>query len=278
MAINKLNHLYTLSKFLLPVIVIILSITNIKSCAKIGVLENQITAKDSTLVKQDRLIASYLKSDGTQVNKYDIENLPEISEEFLKHKIDSLKSEGVFGNDKANPSKGGFYTKSKVQLTLKDAKATFENDSLAEYKTDNWYVGFNKTSSIFNVNYDGEIEQATVFNEYKNFLGLKTKYDLNTYKWTNDSTFKVIGSQTIYYPVKEKERSFKIYANSEYRQGLNISKESATLGESSIYQGIGLGFKKNRSEFGINYNKKLLGDKFFPSDEIQVNYKFHILK
>lgn len=279
MAINKLkNHLSTLFKLLIPFIFIVSIFINLNYCSQVSELKETISARNNTIIKLDKLIETYIKADGTEVNVYDIENPPKISEAFLRHKIDSLSATGMFQDGKVDFKKGGMYSSTKVNLSLKDAKATFENDSIAEYKSDNWYVGFNKSSSIFNVDYVGNIEQTILYTSQKNWLGLNTKPKLQTFKWTNDSTMRITGSQTIFYPVETKPRAFNMFTETSVRQGLNIGKESATLGQGSLYQGVGFSYQKNRSVFGVSYNKKLIGEDVFPSDEVQLNFKFQLLK
>ena len=280
---NNINFIpfKTLAKIIISIVAICSIFGNINQCSEIHTLKVQLSNKDSIVSKKDTLLGQILNNDSLLVSKFGVENSIEISAPLLQKKIDSLTSEGNFGSDVLRPSKGGFYSKTKFTATLKDAKSLVNNDSIAEYSNSNWYINYNKVSSIFNARYQGEQETLTTFVP-KYSLGKwdLTKPDLNTYKWSDDKGLVVTESETINVPAPEKKRKFEAYLNSEFRQGVEIAdKRLNTLNNTSSAQlGAGLGYKFNRHNIGVEANHKVYGNELLPKNEIKFKYQFYLTK
>lgn len=278
---NKIKPFYTLAKIFCPIILICSVLININQCTRNNTLRTQLANKEIISSKKDSLISVTLNSDSIPVSNFGVQNLPEISGVLLQKKIDSLAIKEQFGGDILRANKGGFYSKSKFTATLKDVKPSLDNDSIAEYINNNWYINYNKVSSIFNARYQGEHETLTTFVP-KYTLGNwnLTKPDLTSYKWSDDKDLVITESETIYVPTPVKQNKFELYLNSEVRQGVEIQNKTFNTLENtnSGHVGLGIGYKFNRHKIGLEGNYKAYGNEFIPKTELKLKYQFHITK
>lgn len=233
--------------------------------------------KETTVSKQDSLIQKYLTPDSILVNQYEVMNTASVSESLIKNKIDSMINLGII---KEGNSKGKYYTKTSFVALLDNAKATRLNDSISEYKDNNWYVNFNKRSDIINAKYYGEVENL-LYEAPSLFDGLKPNKPLLTNKWFNDNRVEVTKSETVYVPQKKKNSYFNIYSNTEYRQGVTKGSGKYDINfkpnTNSLYQGIGVEYRYKHHGIGAEYNQRIFGEGLNAS-EINIKYKYNLFK
>lgn len=280
---KKINWtpILTLLKIILPILLICSIIGNFLQWANYDKVNSQLINIENINSKKDTLLSTILSNDGLVVSEFLVNNNPEIGLPLLKQKIDSITGEGIIKDNNFNVSKGGFYTKSKYTASLKNAKATFESDSLAEYKNDNWYIGYNKKESIFNAEYQGEQEVITSFVPKYNFGKFSFgPEELRTLKWSTDPSLKIIESETIYVPTLEKNVRLEAYLNSEYRQGIKFSdkKLSAIDNSASGHIGAGLDLRIKKHKIGLEANYKLFGNEYLPDNEVKLKYQYYLFK
>lgn len=233
--------------------------------------------KEKLVSKQDSLINQYVTPDSTLVNQFKVLNTASVSSDLIKNKIDSMINNGVIQESNA---KGKFYTRTSFVASLDNAKATRINDSISEYKDNNWYVNFNKRSDIINAKYYGESENI-LYEAPSLFDGLKNNKPLLTNKWFNDSRVQVTKSETIYVPQKKKDSYFNIYSNTEYRQGVTKGSGKYDIdfkpNTNSLYQGIGVEYRYKHHGIGAEYNQRIFGEGLNAS-EINIKYKYNLFK
>jgi len=274
------KRFYTVLKILTPVLLIASIAYNIESCSNIHKYEQLIKEKNNTISKKDSLIDETLTSDSTLVSAFRIQNSTDISLPVLQSKISELMEEEKIPELNVSKS-GGYYSRTKFEASLANAKSTLSNDSIAEYVDKNWNINYNKTSDIFNAKYYGELE--TVMGNrntvYLGNIGLG-KENLNTYKWFNSPNTKVIESETIYVPEPKKNSDFKVYTNTEYRQGFNSVSElnNVNVDKASVYQGIGASYQYKRHGVALEGNYRVFGDDILPKSEVKLKYNFYIVK
>lgn len=277
---NYSKSLLTICKIVIPIVCVVSLAMNMKQCSDKNSLSEKLNSKDNLISQLDELKNRYITEDSSYVHEYIVHNNPKISKQLLTKKIDSL-SKIIDLPIKPDLSKGGYYSKTKFTLYLVDVKATFENDSIAEYNNhENWYASFNKKQSTFNVNYTGEHQVYTTYKNGIKFGNIEFKEpELISYNWLKDSEAKIISSETIFVPTEVKENKFKLYTNTEYRQSFDVENKQLNIGVSpSLYQGVGINLKSNRNSFGLEYNFKLLGEDYLPKQEIKLKYNFYIVK
>lgn len=267
-------------KVVVPIVAIISIVGNVQTCSENAKLKKQIQNTDATISKKDSLLSVVLNKDSVPVHEYIINNIPELSSTILKHKVDSLAKLNTFSNGSIDIPKGAYYNKTKFTVSLKAAKATHENDSIAEYVDDRWNLGFNKKSSTFNAEYTGEHEVITGYmGKYKVGGIYLDSPQLTTSNWFNDKSTVIHNSETIYVPEKQKQNKLRLYTTTELRQGIdtkieNISINSATSG----HQGIGVGVNLGRHNIAAEGSYKVFGNSVLPSKEIRLKYNFNIIK
>lgn len=277
---NIWKYIKPLLALSIPLILTLSIISNFQQCSENRSLKKLINTKEHTVAKADSLISVITNDDSIPVSQFLVNNIPELSGTILSKKIDSLAGQGNL-IDKPNPNKAGYYSKTKFTANLVKAKATNENDSVAEYRDNNWYIGFNKKSSEFDAQYSGEQETVLGFNSRYNLGKLNFgKETLNTSKWFNDPRVIIGGSETIYVPEKKSNSDFKLFTNTEYRQGINLTETDAELvdGQTSVYQGIGASYQYKRHGIGLEGNVKVIGSDVLPKQEIKLKYNFYIFK
>lgn len=234
--------------------------------------------KSELVSQQDSLIKTSVVNDSTLVNEYDVLNIPSISKQLIKDKIDSLKSIGIIDNK--NPV-GKYYTRTSFSTSLVNAKATRINDSISEYTDKNWYVNFNRYSDIINARYSGETEILVYDNPTFTNKVFNTSPTLKTSKWFNDPNIKVNSSETIYVPIEQKKSKFNIYTNTEFRQGVTKGSGKYDVdfkpNTSSLYQGIGVEYRKDHHSVSGEYNQRIFGEGLNAS-EVSIKYKYNLFK
>lgn len=274
------KRIFIVLKILFPIILIGSLGYNIKSCSDVYKYKQLVSEKANIISKKDSLIDTRLTSDSTLVSNFVVQNSTDISLPLLKNKINELMEEDKIG--KTNVSKtGGYYSRTKFEAALVNGKSTKSNDSIAEYIDNNWNINYNKHSDIFNAKYYGELE---VFMSSRNTaqlgnIKIGTDY-LKTSKWLTGANTKVTESETIYVPEPKKNSDFKVYSNTEYRQGFNSFNEfkSVNTDKASVYQGLGTSYQYKRHGIGLEANYRILGDDVLPKSEFKIKYNFYIVK
>lgn len=271
---------YIVLKVLITALLIVSLTYNLQYCSDIHKYKQLVEDKNNTISKKDSLIETRLTNDSLSVSEFLVQNSPDISMPILLNKIDSLKKEDKIKQTDIGKS-GGYYNKTKFEAVLVNAKATKSNDTIAEYVDKNWNINYNKSSDIFNAKYYGELE-TVMGNRSTVYLGSTGfgKENLTAYKWFDNANTKVVESETIYVPEPKKNSDFKLYTNTEYRQGFNSVDEarSLTTDKTSVYQGIGASYQYKRHGVGIEGNYRVLGDDILPKSEIKLKYNFFIIK